>query len=105
MKNHGITDKAMEYVYKHSNFVFYDNVDIKPIGCTKQSDGYANVNAEFYDRREMDGIVLFLFKYYLEDGIIAKEVVQEIKGKDVFICLEINGRKKFKWKKDEQNAC
>lgn len=103
LNNHGITDEAMEYIYKHSNFISYNSTGVQPIGC-KQSDGYANVNAMLYDKKDIDGTVLFLFKYYLENNVVAKEVVQEIKGKNLFICLEINGRKKFKWKKEEQNA-
>jgi len=98
--NYGITDEAIKYIYKHSNFMPYDDVNTQPIGC-KYSDGYANINAELYDKKEVNGIILLLFKYYLKDDVVVKEVVQEIKNEKVFLCLEINGIKKFKWKKDE----
>ncbi|RLI64569.1 MAG: hypothetical protein DRO67_03970 [Candidatus Asgardarchaeum californiense] len=103
MTNHGITEKAMEYIYKHSTFVSYDDVNVKPIGC-KESEGYSTVNAQFYKKQEVDGTMLFLFEYYLDNNVVAKEVVQEVRNNKVFLCLEVKGRKKFKWTKDEQNA-
>lgn len=103
MINRGITEKAMEYIYKHSTFVSYNNVNVKPIGC-KQSDGYYNINAQFYKQQKVNGIMLFLFEYYLDNNVVVKEVVQECGNKNVFLCLEVKNRKKFKWTKEDKKC-
>ena len=46
--------------------------------------------------------------YLLKDGSICKEIIQEIpwsNGPRIFMCLEIDGKKKFMWSKKEINNC
>jgi len=95
MKIMGLTEEAMQYIYKHSQFMKYDG-STEPIGCG-YSDGITSVNATMYNRKKIGNNIICLFEYHLENGP-AREVIQEIRNNKVFLCLKIKNRKKFKWK-------
>ena len=91
----GLTDEAMQYIYKHSNFMKYDG-SVEPIGCG-YSDGVATVQASMYEMKKIDDEqTICLFDYHLNNGV-AREVVQDVQDNKIFLCLKIKNRKKFKW--------
>jgi phage-related protein len=98
----GLTEEAMQYIYKHSHFTKY-NGSVEPIGCG-YSDGIATVQADMYEVKKInDEQTICLFDYHLDNGTV-KEIVQEIKNNKIFLCLKIKNRKKFKWEiKDGRN--
>lgn len=91
----GLTEEALNYIYKHSQFKQYDG-SIEPIGCG-YSDGVASVVANMYEVKEItEDQKIFLFEYQIDNGTV-KEVLQDIKNDKIFLCLKINNRRKFKW--------
>jgi len=96
---HGLTEEAMNYLYENSPFSSYKDKTVKPIGC-KQSDGYSSLVASLYKTEKLkSGELIYLFEYELSNDLIIKEVIDYVKDENIFICLEINGVKKYKWKK------
>jgi hypothetical protein len=98
MKVVGLTKEALNYIYKHSAFVEYDG-NVETIGCG-YSDGFASVSASLYNKKKINEDVICLFQYHLDNGI-AKEVIQEVKDDNIFLCLSVNNRRKFKWRTED----
>jgi hypothetical protein len=96
----GLCKKAEEYMVENSNFIPYTDTSTQKIGC-KRSDGVINTNASMYKKVELNDGIIALFKYILKDNIVVYEVVQECKNDVVFLSLETDSGKAFKWTSKE----
>jgi hypothetical protein len=91
----GLTQKAIDYLYKNSKFTKF-NTDVLPISCG-YNDGLISMQATMYKKEKIDDdTIIGLFEYSLKNGV-AQEVLQKVENDKIYLCLKIKNRRKFKW--------
>lgn len=68
--------------------------------------GFKYSRRPYFDARDegMFGDGPMLFEYDLNDGRVAKEVIQAVpwsSGPCIFMCLEVDGERMFEWSQEE----
>lgn len=93
----GLSEKAHKFLESNAK-----RTPAKTCPTCKHKRGGDMIRTEYADRSDLgmfdDGPKLY--EYKLKDGSVAKEVVQSStwsSGPCIFLCLEIGGKKKFKW--------
>jgi len=92
----GFNNRMENYINKNSPFKHGEY-----IGC-KKSDGLIYINSSMYDKKEINGNTLFLFKYHLNNKEFCYEEVQCLENNIVFIKLRKPDGKYINWTKKER---
>ena len=101
----GLTQEALDFLVQNTKQI----TDMCCPHCLKEITKKAD--AVIYDSAKDSGMFEDgpeLYKHNLQDGRIAREIVQAVpwsSGPCIFLCLEIDGKREFEWSEEELNNC